>query len=87
MAEFINTSRGLLNLDHVLWIRHAVGKEAGGESWLQLADGRVVQCHLYSAVPMAPVILAAAKPTYADEEPKPTYADEGEAGGDRAPAA
>ena len=55
MATFINTSRGLLNLDHVVLIKQGVAREAG-ENYVQLADGRILSGIILDPIPTVPPV-------------------------------
>jgi hypothetical protein len=71
MATFIHTSRGLLNLDHVVLIKQGVAKEAG-ENYVQLADGRIVYGIILDPIPGLPVAVttpAATMPQDQDQLP------------------
>jgi hypothetical protein len=59
MATFIHTSRGLLNLDHVVLIKQGVAREAG-ENYVQLADGRILSGIILDPIPGLPVTTPAA---------------------------
>jgi len=65
MSQFIYTSSGFINLDHVLLVRVGVEREAG-EDLIQMSDGRTIQCVIYDRgfLPPKPAatMTAAAEP-------------------------
>lgn len=76
MATFIHTSRGLLNLDHVVLIKQGVAREAG-ENYVQLADGRILSGIILDPVPVPAVVPAtpAAPQGAATEAPASPWRD------------
>lgn len=89
MSQFVYTSSGFINLDHILLIRVGVEREEG-EDLIQMSDGRIVQCVIYDRgfLPPKPpaAMVAATEPASPQtdvgfgppnpDDPKPKYADE-----------
>lgn len=55
MSGFLETSEGWVNVDHIMRLWHAAGREAGAPSLIELTDGRKLHAQILGYVASPPV--------------------------------